>query len=49
MILEVIKKQTFTLSPSSILFVYILRIKAWIFLNEISVVDFVELAIFHSS
>ena len=41
-------KQSFTLSSGSIFLKYILRVKAWIFLNETQILVFVESAIFHS-
>ena len=41
------KTKPFTLFKQHI-FLYILRSKAWIFLNEISILVFEELAIFHS-
>ena len=48
MTLKEIKKQSFTLSSDSIFFIYTLRVKALIFWNENSILDFGELAIFHS-
>ena len=47
-ILKVIKKQSFTLSSESIFFIYILRVNAWIFLNETLMLDFAKLEIFYS-
>ena len=52
MILEAIKKQSFTLSADSIIYiVYILKYIVRgvdFFFNEISILAFTELAIFHS-
>ena len=48
MIFKEIKKQSFTLSSGSIFFIYTLRVKVMIFLNENSILDLAELAIFHS-
>ena len=52
MILKVTKKQSFTLSIFSqivhFLKYIIFKVKAWIFLNETSVLVFAELAISHS-
>ena len=42
------KIKLYTLFRQYIFFTYILRVKAWTFLNEISILDFAELAIFHS-
>ena len=47
MILKVIKKQSLTLSSDRIFFIYILGLRYGFFLNETSVLDFAELAIFH--
>ena len=53
MILEATKKQSFTLSADSLIYIvyflkYIVTVKVWILLNEISILAFTELAIFHS-
>ena len=49
MILKVTKKQSYTLSSDSFFFLkYRLRVEAFIFLNETSILVFAELAIFNS-
>ena len=44
--LKVAKKQNFTFSSDSMFFEISLWFKAWIFLNETSILVFAELAIF---
>ena len=49
MILKVTKKQTFTLfSQYHFSNLLILRVIAWVFFNETSILVFAELTIFHS-
>ena len=42
------KKKALHSLQSVYFFIYVLRVNAWIFLNETSILDFAELVIFHS-
>ena len=47
-VIKIDQKKALHSLQSVYFFIYVLRVKAWIFLNETSILDFAELEIFHS-
>ena len=47
-VIKIDQKKVLHSLQSVYFFIYVLRVKAWIFLNETSILDFAELEIFHS-